>query len=395
MTFYCPLLDNNKIYTFTSENNRDTMRILKYIFLLLLLSFVSLTVFVATQKGDFTVERSKVIKTQRVSLYNFVNDYRNWEDFGSWVTEDPSIHVVFPAKTSGVNASFSWTGNDGNGDVKTIAVTDAQNITQKMNFDGTLTDVSWVFKDTLGGTKVTWKSKGTMSFLFKIYSALNGGADKVIGTMYEKSLANLDKILVYETNTFDVKVDGVVKKLETFYINQSFTSEIGKIAKNVRVVVPQLTSFCEANGIETNGKPFVIYHTYDTTSGLAKISICVPIKKEIFTSSGSDILTGKLEPFEAVKTTLKGDYSHTKQAIEKSTAYINSQKIFPDLTWSHLEIYTISKAEIANPSKWVTELYYPIKPKVVPVERPVVRTPKPEPTPAHTPPPAKEEQSEF
>ncbi|KFF14930.1 SRPBCC family protein [Flavobacterium hydatis] len=371
------------------------MRILKYIFLLLLLSFVSLTVFVATQKGDFTVERSKVIKTQRVSLYNFVNDYRNWEDFGSWVTEDPSIHVVFPAKTSGVNASFSWTGNDGSGDVKTIAVTDAQNITQKMNFDGTLTDVSWVFKDTLGGTKVTWKSKGTMSFLFKIYSALNGGADKVIGTMYEKTLANLDKILVYETNTFDIKVDGVVKKLETFYINQSFTSEIGKIAKNVRIVVPQLTSFCEANGIETNGKPFVIYHTYDTTSGLAKISICVPIKKEIFTSSGSDILTGKLEPFEAVKTTLKGDYSHTKQAIEKSTAYINNQKIFPDLTWSHLEIYTISKAEIANPSKWVTELYYPVKPKVVPVERPVVRTPKPEPTPAHTPPPAKEEQSEF
>lgn len=375
------------------------MRILKYIFLLLLLSFVSLTVFVATQKGDFTVERSKVIKTQRVSLFNFVNDYRNWEDFSSWVTEDPSIHVVFPAKTSGVNASFSWTGNDGNGDVRTTAVTDAQNITQKMNFDGTLTDVSWVFKDTLGGTKVTWKSKGTMSFLFKIYSALNGGADKVIGTMYEKSLANLDKILVYETNTFDVKVDGVVKKLETFYINQSFTSEIGKIAKNVRVVVPQLTSFCEANGIETNGKPFVIYHTYDTTSGLAKISICVPIKKEIFTSSGSDILTGKLEPFEAVKTTLKGDYSHTKQAIEKSTAYINSQKIFPDLTWSHLEIYTISKAEIANPSKWVTEIYYPIKPKVVPVERTVIRTPKaevtPTHTPVHTPPPAKEEESEF
>lgn len=371
------------------------MRILKYIFLLLLLSLVSLTVFVATQKGDFTVERSKVIKTQRAPLFNFVNDYRNWADFGSWVVEDPTMQFVFPQNTSGLNASFSWKGNDGSGDMKTIAVTDTQSITQKMNFDGSLADVSWVFKDTLGGTKVTWKSKGTMSFLFKIYSALNGGADKVIGTMYEKSLANLDKILVYETNTFDIKVDGVVKKPETFYISQSFTSEISKITKNVRVVAPKLISFCEANGIEINGKPFVLYHTYDTTNGLAKISICLPIKKEIFTSAGSDISTGKLEPFEAVKTTLKGDYSHTKQAIEKAKAYINNQKLFPDLNWSHLEIYSVSKSEIPNPSKWVTEIYYPVKPKVVPVETPVVHTPRTETTPTHTPPPAKEEESEF
>ncbi|MBF7090824.1 transcriptional regulator [Flavobacterium sp. ALJ2] len=371
------------------------MRILKYIFLLLLLSLVSLTVFVATQKGDFTVERSKVIKTQRAPLFNFVNDYRNWADFGSWVVEDPTMKFVYPQNTSGLNASFSWKGDDGSGDMKTIAVTDAQNITQKMNFDGSLADVSWVFKDTLGGTKVTWKSKGTMSFLFKIYSALNGGADKVIGTMYEKSLANLDKILVYETNTFDIKVDGIVKKPETFYISQSFTSEIEKITKNVRVVAPKLISFCEANGIEINGKTFVIYHTYDTTNGLAKISICLPIKKEIFTSAGSDILTGKLEPFEAVKTTLKGDYSHTKQAIEKATAYIKNQKLFSDLNWSHIEIYSVSKSEIANPSKWITEIYYPVKPKVVPAETPVVNTPRTETAPIHTPRPAKEEESEF
>ncbi|MDN3672476.1 transcriptional regulator [Flavobacterium branchiarum] len=372
------------------------MRILKYIFLLLLLSLVSLTVFVATQKGDFTVERSKVIKTQRTPLFNFVNDYRNWEEFSSWIVEDPTTKTTYPQNTSGLNASFSWTGNDGSGDIKTTAVTDTQNISQKMNFDGSLADVSWVFKDTLGGTKVTWKSKGTMSFLFKIYAALHGGADKVIGTMYEKSLANLDKILVYETNTFDIKVDGVVKKPELFYISKSFTSEIAKITKNVRVVAPQLVSFCEANGIEINGKPFVLYHTYDTTNGLAKISICLPIKKEIFTSAGSDISTGKLEPFEAVKTTLKGDYSHTKKAIEKATAYINNQKLSPDFNWSHLEVYSVSKFEIANPSKWVTEIYYPVKAKIVPVATPVVHTPRTEVAPTHTPPAAKkEEESEF
>jgi hypothetical protein len=47
---------------------------------------------------------------------------------------------------------------------------------------------NWKFKDTVGGTKVTWRSKGKMDFMFKIYSALNGGVDKIIGTMiYERA----------------------------------------------------------------------------------------------------------------------------------------------------------------------------------------------------------------
>jgi hypothetical protein len=60
------------------------------------------------------------------------------------------------------------------------------------------------FKDTEGGTKVTWQSKG-MSFLLKFYTALNGGVEEVMEKMYEKSLANLDKALDYEINTFSIK----------------------------------------------------------------------------------------------------------------------------------------------------------------------------------------------
>jgi hypothetical protein len=57
------------------------------------------------------------------------------------------------------------------------------------------------------------------------------------------------------------------------------------------LVFPKLITFCEQNNIELNGKPFIIYHTYNETNGLTKLSICVPIKNQILTSSGSDILT--------------------------------------------------------------------------------------------------------
>ena len=322
------------------------MRILKYLFLLLLLSFVALTIFIATQKGDFTVERSKIINSPRSNVFSFVNDFRNWEDFGSWMTSS---------------------------------------------------SVFWSFKDTIGGTKVTWKTIGKMDFSMKVYTAFNGGINRIIGKMYENSLANLDKTLDYEINTFTVKVDGLAKIPATFYLHQTFTSEIAKVTKNSRIVFDKINAFCDQNDIERNGKPFLLYHTYDAAKGLTRLSFCIPITKEIFTSSGSDILSGKLEEFEAVKTTLTGDYSHTKKALDKATAYINTNKIIVDPTFSHLAIFKVRKAEIKSPSKWVTEIYYPIKPKVIPPVNtyvaPAVR--KAEPNVAPEPVIKEEENSEF
>lgn len=353
------------------------MKILKYLFLLALLSLVSLTVFVATQKGDFSIERSKVINSPKATVFNYVNDFRNFEDFESWSVEDPAIKMTFANNTIGNGASYSWEGTEGNGQAFTIDTKDGENIHQKMNFDGTEADVNWIFKDTLGGkTKVTWKATGRMSFLFKIYTALNGGSDNVIGTIYEKSLVNIDKNLDFETKTYAIKVNGVIKKQETPYIRQTFTSEIQKVNKNARAVIPKLIHFSETNGLAASGKPFIIYHTYDTAKGLARISICLPINKQISISSGSDISSGKLNNFEGVKTTLNGDYSHINEAIQKTTAFINKEKITPDLSWSHLEILSVSKLDVKSPSKLVTEIYFPTQPKPAEVvAEPVSTTP--------------------
>lgn len=333
-------------------------------FLLLLLSLVALSIFMATQKGDFNVERSKFINSPKPVVYNYVNDYKNWENFGSWTLEDPEIKISYPQKTIGTGASFSWEGKEGEGRMRTLFVKENDSISQTMNYNGTAADVYWNFKDTIGGTKVSWRSNGKMSFFFKIYAALNGGVDKVIGTMYEKSLANLDKALDYEINTFSIKVNGLVKKPQSFYLRQTFTSEIAKINKNFKIVVPKIEAFCKENNVQINGNPFVIYHTYDITSGLAKISICVPIKKEILTSAESDILSGELEAFEGVKTTVIGDISHNKKGYDKTLEYLNKNQLTANPIFSHIEIYPSANADIKNPSKWITEIYIPVLPKV-------------------------------
>lgn len=344
------------------------MRILKYLFLLLLLSLVALSIFVATQKGDFIVERSKVINSPKSAVFNYVNDYRNWGNWSSWAIEHPEIKMTYPKNTIGKGSSYSWEGKNDYGDMQTLYVKENDSISQKMNYNGNLSDVFWSFKDTTGGTKVTWRAKGKMSFLYKILTVFNGGAKKIIGDMYEKSLANLDKTLDYEINTYSIKVDGQLKKTESFYLKQTFTSKISNVTRNARIVFPKIIAFCKKNNITANEKPFVIYHTFDEVNGLTWVSFCVPVKEEIYTSTVSDILSGKLEAFDAVKTTLTGDYSHNKEALDKTLEYINANHLIPDPTLSHLEIYSIGENEIKSPSKWVTEIYIPVKLKITPVK---------------------------
>ena len=298
----------DKISNFTTEIKPFIMRIIKYLFLLLLLSFVALSIFIATQKGSFTVERSKIINSPKSSLYNYVNDYKNWGDWNSLAVEDSLINITLSQNSVGKGSSCSWEGKQGDGNLRTLNVKEADSIVQIMNFKGNSADVSMSFKDTLEGTKVTWKAKGKMSFLFKVLSTFKGGAEKIFGSMFEKSLINLDKRLDYEINTYSVKVNGLVNLPETFYLAQTFTSEFSKVGKNSSIAFSKITNFCKKNNITISGKPFVIYHTYDTTNELTKLSVCIPIKDSIFLMEGSDIASKTLKSFQAVKTTLTGDY---------------------------------------------------------------------------------------
>ena len=341
------------------------MRILKYLFLLLLLSLVALSIFIATQKGVFTIERSKVINSPKSAIYNYVNDTKNWADWNSLAIEDSLIKINPSQKSIGIGSSLSWEGKEGNGNLQTINLKENDSISQKINFNDNSANVCMSFKDTLGGTKVTWKAKGEMGFMFKVMTAFNGGAGKVFGILFEKSLDNLDKKLDYEINTHTVKVDGVVRKPQSFYLAQTFNSDFSKVNKNSGIVFSKITDFCKKNNIVVSGKPFVIYHIYDTIKQVTKLSFCIPIRDSIFISEGSDILSKTLTSYQAVKTTLTGDYLHNKKALVKAKEYFNAKHFIPDTTFSHLEIYTIGKNEIKNPSKWTTEIYYPIQQKVV------------------------------
>lgn len=332
------------------------MRILKYIFLLLVLFSLAFVVFVATQPGEYKIIRSKEINISKDILFNFIADTTATADWSPWDKND----VVFKNDSIISNDTLS----------QQIFVSENPN---KSIFQ---------FKKTAKGTLVTWELNGKMDFKAKLANALQGGVQNVIGDKLVDGLKNIDNYLVKELSTYNIEIEGLVTKHATNYIQQIDTCAIADFQKESKRLLQNMISFVEQNEIIITGLPFIVFENKKLPNNKIAFAMCVPVEEEILTTEGSEISGGHFDEFLAIKTILTGDYSHNKEAWSKTASYIAKEKLIEDIQGKHIEIYKVSLPKERKPSKWVTEIYVPIKRKEVPkVERIIV----PATTPAATP----------
>lgn len=345
------------------------MRILKYISLLLLLLFIGLSVFIATQNPKYNVSRTKVIKNPRSVVFNYLNDYKNWETFVEWIKDDNSIKFNYPELTIGIGASCSWKSDATTGSLKTYLITENESISQKMIRNDEESIISWKLKDTIGGTKIIYSSRGKLDFKSKIVAFFKGGINSFIGDSFEKTLNNLNKTLDYEINTYKIIVNGVVNRPGEFYLKQFMHCKQRDVDRFIKILVPRMEHFFEKNKILTTGKPFIIYHKYDRTNDDVAFSVCMPVKDSINIMPGSDIESNESPSYTTLKTTLIGDYSHTQMAWKKAFNYISDHNLERNRSGQVIEVFVKGRNDSKSPSKWITEIYVPVYPKTIP--RPV------------------------
>lgn len=315
------------------------MRILKYILLLLLLLSVAFVVFVATQKGDYKIVRSKEIKIAKDVVFTFVTDSSSYQDWSPWKSDE---------------ANF-----------KNIKITPNDSLAQNIILSEIKNESLMRFQKTKNGVLITWEMKGNLDFNLKLLSVLQGGVENVIGDKLEEGLENIDTYLVKELKTYNIKINGLVTKHMTNYIQQIDTCTTADFHKVSKSMLQNMISFVEKNDIEILGLPFITYESISTNDNEIIFAMCVPVEEEILTTPGSEISGGHFDEFLAVKTTLTGDYTHRKEAWNKARNYVRKNKLAEDsFNGKFIEVYKVSLPKERKPSKWVTELYVPVKKKV-------------------------------
>ncbi|WP_322550703.1 GyrI-like domain-containing protein [Flavobacterium psychraquaticum] len=325
------------------------MRILKYIFLLFLLFSLAFVVFVATQPGDYKIIRSKEIKISKDILFNFVSDTSALQNWSPWNQNE----VVF----------------------KNDSITSNDTLSQQLFFAENPNKSLFRFENTKKGTLVTWELNGKMDFKSKLANALQGGVHNVIGDKLVDGLINIDNYLVKELSTYTIEIEGLVTKHATNYIQQIDTCAAADFQKVSKRLLQNMISFVAQNEIKITGLPFIVFDNKKLPQNKISFAMCVPVEEEILTTEGSDISGGHFDEFLAIKTILTGDYSHKKEAWAKTVNYVKKEKLIEDVFGKYIEIYKVSLPKERKPSKWVTEIYVPIKRKEAPkFVRPITPT---------------------
>tara|TARA_R110000850_G_C9996309_1_gene468291 strand:+ start:18464 stop:19525 length:1062 start_codon:yes stop_codon:yes gene_type:complete len=344
------------------------MKFLKYLFFLLLILFVGVALYFGTQDGDFSITETRVIDAPAEVIFEQVNDFKNWEQWGSWMN-DASVKINYPEKTSGEGSFYSWTSDDsGDGAMQTLRAEPDSLLVQKIVFNGSPDDegstVTWRFEPQDSGTKtkVSWSMEGSLGLFEKMYFATQDETlEQSVSTMYAESLKNLDSLVRSEMNVYNIEVNGITQYSGGFYLHNTTAAKQTEIGAKTAPMIRQIHNFMEANNIASHGPPFVLYLDWDEMNQTSIFSVGIPTSDRVILPDGSPVASGYMSTTTAIKTTLNGRHTYLSKAWEETEKYIQNNGFVKSEEKSPFEVYVTALPEEKNPAKWVTEIYIPVE----------------------------------
>lgn len=339
------------------------MKFLKYLLFLLLVLAIGFAIYIAVQPNEFSVTRTRNIQAPAAVVYDNVSDFKNWEAWSSWVEEKPFTEITLSEKTKGVGGSYAWKDDDGTGTMKTIEANPPTSLTQEMQFgEFPKSDVKWNFKpDSEGGTDVTWNISGKdLPFMFKFFSTLMGGMETQIGPHFERGLEKLDSIVVSGMKEYSISINGITQHSGGYYLYNTTSCKISDYQAKMEEMFPKVSNYAKEKNITLAGPAFQIVHKYDEENNAMIFSCAVPTTERII-SDNPEILTGRLQPFKALKSTLKGNYTNLSEAWQTTMKYATDNNLTVLESGPMLESYPTEPAKFPNPADWITEIYVAIE----------------------------------
>jgi predicted transcriptional regulator YdeE len=339
------------------------MKFLKYIFLFLMIITVVLAVYLGTLDGEYDVRRTRSIKADPVVVFNDLNDYENWKDWGPWFEKDSTLRVQYQENTIGEGAAYSWTSEiEEGGKMRTISVSPYSRIDQEIFFETPFgemrSEVYWILERTEGGTDLTWGIKGELPFLSRFMAS---SMEEQMGPMEERGLELFNESIQKKLTIFSIEHEGVVDYSGGFYLYLTTSTKIDEMDLVLQEMMQKLDKYVASNAVRLMGSPFTIYHKYDQENGTAMFSVAYPISERIITEKGSKVLTGFMERGKYFKTVLKGSYQNATEAWEEAYSEVGNLTNFRMLdTGESFEVYVNNMGNTPNPADLVTEIYLPV-----------------------------------
>jgi hypothetical protein len=145
---------------------------------------------------EYRIERALVMKAKPETVLPQIADLRAWKSWSAWHERDPNMKLSYSAQTTGIGAWSAWDSKkEGNGKMTIMGQAPS-----KVDYELEFVDVGMKALGTMelapdpGGVRVVWSTTGDLG-MNPVNRWFGLFLDKLIGTDFERGLANLKRIV--------------------------------------------------------------------------------------------------------------------------------------------------------------------------------------------------------
>jgi len=333
------------------------MKTFKKILLVILLLVALLVIIAFFLPRQIHVERSTVIGTPAIVVFNQVNDLHNWDKWATWNQIDPDMKVEYIGTGIGEGAGYDWESENpqvGKGELIITASVPYDSIATSLNFmeEGTAGSY-FTFEEQAGTTLTTWAFDTDLGYnpLARWFGLM---FDSMIGADFEKGLESLK--VVSETILQEKRPIVEIRDLPAVNV-VSLREEINMddIEMKMGMMFGKLMEFVEKRGLIMADAPLTIYHKVD--EGLIDMECCIPVN-ELPEKPDDGIQAGNITAGKYVYTDHFGSYHQLMNTHKFVREWMEKRQLFPN--GSPIEKYYTNPQIETDTAKWQTGILYPI-----------------------------------
>jgi len=309
--------------------------------------------------SEIHINQSVRVKAPIGVVFNQVNDLHNWNNWSPW--KDTTLSAKFEGSEKGVGAKVHWTDKREGESVLTIV--------ESTPFSSIKTETLVPDKERKAEMDFSFEKDGE-EVIVKWERNVNGLSypfGRFVGWMLQKGYDHnfalgLQHLKAYVENNLNKPEYFGYEIVEDTFEKTSF------LAKNEKSIMQDMEKIMSAsfgaimqvlaeNGIQANGAPVVQWHSYKP-EGESEFTCMIPMLTDS-TIAAKNIYTTEIPRIKTIMIKYTGPYEGSYNAwVALDNYVIYNSLIMNGDPW---EEYVTDPGSEPDSSKWVTNIYFPVK----------------------------------
>lgn len=314
----------------------------------------ALSIYNASLPDKASVLCSTTIENTKIGdVFEQVAIMRNRANWSPWSAKDSLMKSAFSGPAYGVGSIMSWEGNPeitGIGNIEITKMVLNESLELNLTFEGfPPTKIFWTFVSKGKDVEVNWSSENELSFMYRFFGPM---IEENVSKDFTEGLVLLKEYCENKRDKYQIEMTQVAER--NVYSSKSKTTadQIGNAlgAAYQKVVIQMM-----AEKQVQLSQPFAIYHNWNGT----EVELEAAIHVANLGHSTEDVTARTIAATTAIKGTHIGPYDATQGIYDALHKYMDATGLTQN--GSPWEVYITDPSTEADASKWITEIYFPIK----------------------------------